>query len=209
MCVNNFNSGLKICKYETSNHFSDSLRYAIRNYKQLKLNKMKYEITEEQIKTIEADGCTYVKEWFPDVFELKLEIGKWYKVPTMGEAIFCITKIIDEEIYAYGFNYKGEWRDNKEFGPYIGNEEPATDSEVLEALTNEAKKRGFKEGVYIKNIYGTSKINNKEFESKGFSFDEQELFLDGFLIFSKGIWATIITTYTKEEAEKMLNAKIV
>jgi len=38
---------------------------------------MKYEITEEQIKEL-AKGNAKVKTMFPEVFETKLEAGKWH-----------------------------------------------------------------------------------------------------------------------------------
>jgi len=43
-----------------------------------------YTITEEQIKSIaEGGGKKKIKEMFPEVFETKLEVGKWYKSDTL------------------------------------------------------------------------------------------------------------------------------
>ena len=40
-----------------------------------------YTITEEQIKSIaEGGGKKKIKEMFPEVFNPKLEVGKWYLI---------------------------------------------------------------------------------------------------------------------------------
>jgi len=179
---------------------------------------MKYEITEEQIKEL-AKGNAKVKKMFPEVFELKLEIGKWYKVKrdfkNELEAIVFFQGI-DKE--TFGFSHGGKW--TVEYGSpndtfcnknyvYI----KATDSEVLEALTNEAKKRGFVKGAYVKDVNNYSVLGISKCEGE-IKFHDEDLQLLSFgecngLIFRKGVWSEIVKTYTKEEAEKMLNAKIV
>ena len=61
-----------------------------------------YQITRDQIRKLTDPQ---VKEWFPEAFEVKLEIGKWYKNPKKGEALFFVTKINKDEgtYFAYGF----------------------------------------------------------------------------------------------------------
>jgi hypothetical protein len=164
-----------------------------------------YEITKEQIKQL-AKGNAKVKEWFPEVFETKLEIGKWYHY------IGCLL-VWNNGKTTYGFNTK-EFRDNFSFS--CEDAVPATDSEVLEALTNEAIKRGFKEGVCINDLYcgGTVFIsgNKYDYEEVPYTPYAGEMALrdsDGNILFINGQWAEIIKTYTKEEAEKLLNAKII
>ena len=73
-------------------------------------------------------------------------------------------------------------------------------------LIKEAKKRGFKEGVYYKVDNGTDYRNrcNKEF-----NYDRNRLFSNGWALFSEGSWAEIIPTMTKQEAEEKFNCKIV
>lgn len=162
---------------------------------------MKYEITEEQIKEL-AKGNAKVKKWFPEVFELKREKGKWYKcVLERGSLFECLGNG-----RARGFFQGREWTDDWAY-PGSENLRLATDTEVLEALTNEAKKRGFKCAKFIKSAY-----NDKVYEVTGdrFYLDKDGDFVFGEIIIMKnGIWAKIIKTYTKEEAEKMLNAKII
>jgi len=180
-----------------------------------------YEITEEQIKEL-AKGNAKVKNWFPEVFETKLEVGKWYKdnsnsgskyLVYVSEAIGKMNE--NESILGYGFS------DNAYWAVYDCNRKAgsntirlATDTEVLEALTNEAKKRGLVEGAYfiepenceiysdeIRKCVGEVKIWNN-INTLCFSGSQS-------LIFKNGIWATVVKTYTKEEAEKVLNAKII
>ena len=176
----------------------------------------KFEITEKQIKDIYEDGCTYIKEWFPEVFETKLEVGRWYKYPKQGYAdiMFCFQGVysINNTSKAYGFTRDKNWHeilgvDEFEIKEYI----EATDSEVLEALKNEAIKRGFEENNYrclvlpslthnvkMNYFYNSSENTLRVGEITGFQN----------VIFDNGKWAEIIKTYTKEEAEKLLNSKI-
>ena len=125
----------------------------------------------------------------------KLEVGKWYKSPKYGKAIFYITNITNKKVDAYGLNYKYEWKNEKEFGDSISEDyELATDKEVETALISEAKKRGFKEWVTISSEWIESEIlvNGDEL-----FFDEHlELCLGSkssyFTIFKDGKWAEII-----------------
>lgn len=175
-----------------------------------------YNITEEQIKTIYSDGCTYVKEWFPEVFETKLEVGKWYK---WENGAICYHSEYKGD---YGFNSNKEWIQHNHWLTNGCNDgfKPATDSEVLEALKNEAVKRG-----YLNNFEGISclcdfdKKKSQEYyknPKNTFYYEkhanklwiQDSSYLD-ICVFDKGNWATIIPTLTKEEAEKKLNVKIV
>jgi hypothetical protein len=176
-----------------------------------------YGITEEQIKQL-AKGNAKVKEWFPEVFETKLEIGKWYKDLDNGKFLFCFQGGYgnsDTHGLNYGFNSQNKFRET--LGVHKRDVyTPATDSEVLEALTNEAIKRRFKEGVCINDLYcgGTVFIsgNKYDYEEVPYTPYAGEMALrdsDGNILFVNGQWAEIIKTYTKEEAEKLLDAKII
>jgi len=159
-----------------------------------------YEITEEQIKEL-AKGNAKVKNWFPEVFENKTG---WFKTKTEGNESYLM--YFENNISKYGFNGIGRFKDNA-CSNISDDEYLATDSEVLEALTNEAKKRGLVEKTYI--LSAKSGVAFKTFE-RNYYLDKDGCFrLDGVVIMQNGIWATPIKTYTKEEAEKMLNAKII
>lgn len=178
-----------------------------------------FEITKEQIlelkNTLHKERVDYlIKEWFPEVFEVKLEVGKWYKRPH-NKALFFI--VSDPEIApfeVYGFDIEGRWMNVEKARTFPDSEIIATEQEVFEALKNEAVNRGFVEGVYLEQS-GINKrfnhlnkpINGKFFlDNHGFTLDSDNGF--GY-IFHKGQWATILETKTKEEAEKLLNCKIV
>jgi len=178
-----------------------------------------YEITEEQIKEL-AKGNAKVKNWFPGVFETKLEVGKTITYPDHKSWLLFITEVDNEKkiVKGYGFGANGIWMENAKSDSWDFKELEktilATDTEVLEALTNEAKKMGLVDGAYfiepencnvysseIRKCVGEVKIWNN-INTLCFSGSQS-------LIFKNGIWATPIKTYTKEEAEKMLNAKII
>jgi len=180
---------------------------------------MNYEITEEQIKEL-AKGNAKVKKWFPEVFETKLEIGRWYKgtyLNSNNDLLFISNLDEKRNLKGFGVSYAGNWFDCRKKTLHYGNIEesndwtPATDTEVLEALTNEAKKK-YKIGDYVN---PPSKIWSRKIklylakDEKEFTYRNNELLFCGVQIYSNGKWAEIVKTYTKEEAEKMLNAKII
>jgi hypothetical protein len=167
-----------------------------------------YEITEEQIK---QNSEKTLKELFPEVFETKLEIGKWYKIIN-GNTLAFICEPKKNEVKSYGFSNNIFYDDTllATYWGYMYQVEgwvPATDSEVLEALKNEAIKRGLTEKKYI--LSAKSGMPFKSFEGNYYIDEEGCLRLDGVVIMKDGKWAEIIKTYTKEEAEKILNAKII
>lgn len=171
-----------------------------------------YTIIKEQLLELE-NGFTLpkLKEWFPDVFEVKLEVGKWYKSKD-SKLLYFILEIKDRNnINAYGFDAEGIYNkseSNYEWGT-TNNYTEATEQEVFEALKNEAVKRGFNSDIPIhiksRNAYSyLAKPSNSDF-----FFKNNCLYLWEIKIFNKGIWAEIIPTLTKKEAEKKLNCKIV
>jgi len=184
----------------------------IYEFKLLKQNIMKnYEITEEQIKEL-AKGNAKVKNWFPEVFETKLEVGKWKKTPANG--LYCPKEKTKDGFLCYGVCADSIWREINIPILITKDDVDASDSEVEEALTNEAKKRGLVEGAYFIepencNVY-SSEIRRCIGEIKIWNTINTLCFSGSqSLIFKNGIWATVVKTYTKEEAEKMLNAKII
>lgn len=74
--------------------------------------------------------------------ENKFEVGKWYKLKSNKNIICIYTK----EEMGVGIDSDNEWSDEIFMtAPHLWT--LATDTEVLEALTKEAEKRGFNEGV--------------------------------------------------------------
>ena len=167
-----------------------------------------FEITKETIIKYK------MKDEFPEVFK-KEEQNGWYK----DKKYPLWLGFFENDCLLYGFNPGGNYFINKK--PCLDtdktNDLQATEQEVFEALKNEAVKIGFKEGVYITPMYSDGKdyfpdenIINKplNFHLKGNTL-EVDGGTDGYRIFVNGKWTKIIPTKTKEEAEKLLNCKIV
>lgn len=165
-----------------------------------------FEITQEQIKWLSEQKyiSSIVKQWFPEAFELELEVGKWYKIPNT-KFLICITDL--KEGLAYGFNFKGDFKEETFFG-FKGITE-ATPQEVQTALVREAVKRGYQKGVFCE--FGTAK-DIREIKSNFPVYKEHRngLYVENDEIFVNGKWSPIVLeTITKDEAEKILNKKIV
>lgn len=165
------------------------------------------EITKEQVLELRSSSNNeLLKKWFPEAFGL--EVGKWYQYDKMDILFNFQGKYsVRNDSGAYGFNSLGEWHEN--LG--VDLDDPlreATHDEVSNALIREAKKRGYKDGNY----YCLSNSKTYYNISDKFTFEEGKLF-HGIglrnIVFADGEWAEIIETITKEEAEKLLNKKII
>ena len=106
---------------------------------------------------------------------------------------------------SYGIASNGTWftgRANEEYRP--STDIKADDFEVLEALTKEAEKRGFKEGVTVSNVNELSrvrKIRSQNNDGVGWVWDTDfpnGLTLDTECIFKDGKWADIIDEPNQE-----------
>jgi len=173
------------------------------------MNK-EYTITKEQILQLadpDFHADRLIKKWFPEAFEVKLEVGKWYKSEDeYASKMIVFAEAIKgkETIKGYGFGVSGNWLVSM-FGSLKWR--LATYQEVEAALIAEAKKRGFKEGVYYR--YKDKPLC----EAKGYLVLQSEYKLafsgSGWIIFQNGVWGEIIPTMTKQEAEAKLNCKII
>jgi hypothetical protein len=139
--------------------------------------------------------------------EIILEVGKWYKTPRLGKALFYITKVTDYRIFAYGFDYKGKWSDEDDFGTILDtvkHGELASEEEVKDALIAEAERRGLKKGASF-SIYnkGTKCIftgfgnlyiggENKFHDKSGYG-----------LLFANGKFAEIISNSNEKILERI------
>lgn len=189
-----------------------------------------FTITKEQIKSLHFNGSLTNQEdlecMFPKAFEeekKELVVGKWYKsknIKTAPYGLFFLTnnKLIAGRLNSdcgYGFDYLGNWKESNYdlSGTKPGSLVESTNQEVEEALKNEAVRRGFKEGVYFIDQTGQEQVCNGQMslneKYKGYSVDGLCFGKSNGLIFRNGVWATIIPTITKAEAEKELGKKIV
>lgn len=133
----------------------------------------------------------------------KFEVGKWYKTKT-GLLINYQGDRNKNEYLAYGFSTTNYWHDKISFGGYDELTQ-ATPKEVEEALTKEAVKRGFKDGVKVKGVkYDTLRtVNNPS--NIDFWMKDNILWMDADTlcnsidIFRCGVWGEVIKTKTIEE----------
>ena len=182
-----------------------------------------FELTQEQINQLaeKKHAKELLKEFIPEAFETKLEVGRWYKkIWKDGDIdLFLIDEINGDYII---FN-KTYFRNNENITcghnrysiDEILNDKRlklvlATEEEVSEALINEAKKRGYKEGVKCK--FGiiedirTLETNDFEFKLEYNTLGIKRKNGNADIIFRSGKWAEIIeeTEPTKEEINRVL-----
>ena len=183
---------------------------------------MKYEITKEQILHVEKTATYAVskelKEWFPEAFETVLENNKWYKHKDHTELLIYPTGEDNHgHLFGYGFDIYGKWVKINEKASInclcnsVAKKRlvEAAESEVFEAFKNEAVKRGYKQGQELSSFIGVIQeippFNKFEYDT-----EERVLKASGAWLFKNGVWATILKdSIAKEEAEKLLNKKIV
>ena len=175
-----------------------------------------YSITKEQILAIEkvggADVSLYLKETCPEVFKTELEVGKWYKSSTGIEfLVYYQSNGFDN----YGFWEDQPYRDNLLFGDcWYNMSRLATDEEVSAALINEAKKRGYKQGITC--AFGKDAHNRiiRENEIRWVPDwqDQGALCMGMNVIFTQGNWAQILpqkkTIVPMEKALKIIAKKM-
>lgn len=132
----------------------------------------------------------------------KLEVGKWYNWINK-ELLFFITKIENDQIYYYGFDYgvfENDWI-------HIDNDfELATPQEVETALINEAKKRGYENLKHNCLVASNLKINNP---CKEYIYRKNKLWIgteeNANCIFHNGVWAEIIDETIEIKKSVILN----
>ena len=168
-----------------------------------------FTITKEQIEELSKwkHGKRLMQEWFPEAFENKLEVGKVYKYPSYRGGKFMF-KFNGEfgSMMTYGFDAKGKW--SNVLGIWeeeINNYEEATKEEWLEALKEEAKRRGFKKGVKYNYVHDPCLIKTfKDELDLGSTVDLVDC-ID--IILRDGVWAEVIKEQipTQEEIDKVLD----
>jgi len=176
-----------------------------------------YEISKQQINTLNKTRSSevdkYLKNWFPEAFKNELELRKWYVCKQDKQLFLCLET---KEKGRYGFDSEGWYNTNgSNLGFSFDRWELATPQEAETALICEAKKRGFEEGAYCNNSnIHEYKVKNNQLKDGHFKFEKNclnwhEIDDIWYCVFKDGKFATIIETITKEEAEKILNKKIV
>ena len=173
-----------------------------------------FTITKEQIEELSKwkHGKRLMQDWFPEAFEKKLEVGKVYKYPSLGEKFMF--KFNGFGANNYGFSTIGEWSDD--LGAWeeeINDYQEATEEEWLEALKKEAKRRGFIEGIKFNCPY-SEKVetlgNTLDYEFTGHDSEKFGKCLRdnmGYVIFYNGIWSEIVKEEipTQKEIDRVLD----
>ena len=173
-----------------------------------------FELTQEQIDRLaeKKHAKELLQKFVPEAFETKLEVGKWYKLKDNPKILALYDCFKHHRPYAYIFNEKCDYEYRVEFSLFELPTywELATEEEVREALINEAKKRGYKEGVKCKFgiIEDIRTLETNDFE---FKFESNLLLVKcndvtSDIIFRNGKWNEIIeeTEPTKEEINRVL-----
>jgi hypothetical protein len=187
----------------------------------------KFEITKEQINyyydKCDSVGQVQLMRDFPKAFETELEDGKWYKwLLYTNKPVFLFVESFKNgnKVKAYGLD-NSIWFDNRNELNYWGYKTDkywilATEQEVTTVLIEEAKKRGFKEGVTISST-GINEFKQDEYKpfSGNFSFKPKLNILEckngNGHIFDNGTWATIIpqeVELTLEEIAEKFNIDV-
>jgi len=97
-----------------------------------------------------------------------------------------------ENSKALGVNHRGNWDEHQTLrNPNHDNHNKiATEEQIFEGLTKEAKRRGYKEGnhkcLVVQNEYKTSITGSQYFPNSN------RLYLNGRCVFNDGVWAEII-----------------
>lgn len=152
-----------------------------------------------------------LKEWFPEAFEPRYQVGKWYISKENQKIFFCESLDENQEVLGYGISADGYWLKSCGIAwtrKECTRERVATREEVLIALEKEAIERGYKKYDYVTEL--CAKSDNVIQGSPQYCLDGKfQLWYGGVVLFKDGQWAEIIPTITKQEAEKLLNKKIV
>jgi hypothetical protein len=173
----------------------------------------KVELSEEFVLEAHKAACNdwkqRIEKEVPELFNPKLEKGRWYKqIHEDGNMILSCFQGFGN--FQYGFSARGNWS-NQIGNAWISSAtckvELATDKEVETALIKEAEKRGFKEGNYkgLEKLYIDSKFTGWHYGSglnKLYSAEEGE---GGDVIFHNGKWAEIIENPIPKKLQKLID----
>ena len=168
-----------------------------------------FTITKEQIEELSKwkHGKRLMQDWFPEAFEKQLKVGRIYKYPSFrgGKFMFKFNGEFGSMI-TYGFDASGKWCN--ELGIWekqINKYQEATKDEWLEALKEEAKRRGFKKGV--KYNYVDKPYLIKTFQDELYLGHSVDLTDGGDIILENGAWAEVIKEEkpTQEEIDRVLD----
>lgn len=142
---------------------------------------------------------------YPEFEEGEFKVGDWI-IGKDGFSPITPVKILKKDNYNH-FSKNGDSTINDFVSDkYVGK---ATKEEIEKHLIEEAKRRGFKEGVNYYSVITGNEVNKILSNLKYYERTDNLTDGCGGSVYLKGKWANIIETITKEEAEKKLNCKII
>lgn len=163
--------------------------------------------------TMCQDWKNTILEHYPEFKEEEFKVGDWVVVSkkncTKPNPVDALVVYRNDGKDTYGFSHKGDWIRSFCTTNDMQNKSltrKATPKEVEKRLIEEAKKRGYKKGNY--KCLWTNDVRYDDCIPM-YALDEDRLWLKNGCVYSKGKWAEIIKTMTKEEAEEKLGCKIV
>ena len=141
-----------------------------------------------------------------EILNMTPELNKWYKATNSKFMIYLTKYKDDNKCEGFRFNTTGEY---KGFGYNLGLHDcvKSTHQEVEQALTYEAKRRGFKEGAKFKSLSENGKIRTVSDETGMFYYIKENSLTTSTpkkewnnkhnvqsdpTIFKDGVWAEII-----------------
>lgn len=161
------------------------------------MNKYKKFIKEMGSNLDSTVSGLFITEKFPELFETKLEVGKWYKSSYCDEIrIAYCARIENRRLFGYGMGSKGwVYESISGWGKQLGWH-PATDKEVEEMLAMQSE-----------NMFGDNVVKSVEtpttatlnYNKTSYSHNDNQLYIkvakgitEWCCVFSNGKWATII-----------------
>lgn len=181
------------------------------------------EITKEQLRQLLKNNeegndqliSADLKSWFPSVFA-ELRVGRWYYVDRGRKESRALVLFQGHGVDTFGFCHDWEW--TEDYGSTDTFKKPnydytmATYEEVGNALIEEAVRRGYKNGNH--DCLLMPNVTHKDTDEVFYFNDITERLHIGEsgssnIVYTNGKWADILETITLEEAEKLLNKRIV
>lgn len=172
----------------------------------------KVEVSEDLIKQLHKEAWhgtrALIEKELPELFGVKLEVGKWYK-----SDYFLICYAGDDRCFGFSLynNNNNEWLSTETHNESMhknSNYRPATNEEVIAALSAEAEKRGYVDGVTVRSIW-SGRVYPIDIECVT-RWDVSGFMYRGvYILNTEGKWAEIIPKeMTKEQIEAALGYKV-
>jgi hypothetical protein len=136
-----------------------------------------------------------------------IEVGKWYKTNFNNALFVCITKKKNKHYDGFGFTGFGQWFS---CGYACGDDDrmtPATEQEVLDRLTEEAKKR-YKVGDRVKSMKSSTELC--VFSNDVVELEDNYFLVSGISVLnlSTGEWAEVVESNPIHDKIEALERKL-